>query len=135
MGKSSHWSSARQSHPLQSDFFRDLDTSATQFPLHQVRGFRDGYGGSVRDHNQEAKLRLRKEHLNIIPYRGRRKFHAKPELAKSNCSSDSGPIGRELHDRSPSSTPRWTTPPSDSSGRLCHHAIRLLRSKLRHALG
>ena len=41
----------------------------------------------------------------------------------------------ELDDRSSSSTPRWTKAPSDSSGRLCHHAIRLLPSKLRQPLG
>ena len=30
---------------------------------------------------------------------------------------------------------RWTKAPSDSSGRLCHHAIRLFPSKLRQPLG
>lgn len=36
--------------------------------------------------------------------------------------------------RSPSSNHRWTKASSDSTGRLCHHAIWLFRSKLRHAV-
>ena len=54
----------------QLEFFRELDPSATKFPLHQVRGFRgDGYGGPVdtqeiyiKDHQENQNENNKQQH-------------------------------------------------------------------------